>query len=52
MEKNCDEIYCAPTASKCYGIGKKGKKNILMTNTYKYNDQGNAVVNEYVFNRD
>ena len=22
-EKNCDEIYCAPTASKCYGIGKR-----------------------------
>ena len=22
-KKNCDEIYCAPTASKLYGIGKR-----------------------------
>ena len=23
LKKNCDEIYCAPTAPKCYGIGKR-----------------------------
>ena len=29
MEQNVDEIYCAPSASKCYGIGN-GKKVIYI----------------------